>query len=139
METPERIWFLLSRNLSGDATEQDNDELNHLLQQHPELMQQYDLLHQLWTVNLPAQEEPVTSDKINRILQLAAAEPAAPPVVRMKSWRKLYWTAAIVSALSLGAWLFVTWNKKQQTLAANEVVAPKGSKTRTILPDGSTV
>ena len=70
METPERIWFLLSRNLSGDATEQDNEELNHLLQQHPELMQQYDLLHQLWTVNLPAQEEPVTSDKINRILQL---------------------------------------------------------------------
>jgi transmembrane sensor len=143
METPERIWFLLSRNLSGDATEQDNDELNHLLQQHPELMQQYDLLHQLWTVNLPAQEEPATNDKINRILQLAAAEPATPPVVPrargMKSWRKLYWAAAIVSALSIGTWLFVTWNKKQQALAANEVVAPKGSKTRTILPDGSTV
>lgn len=138
METPERIWFLLSRNLSGDATEQDNEELNHLLQQHPELMQQYDLLHQLWTVNLPAQEEPATGDKINRILQLAAAEPGAP-VVRMKRGRKLYWAAAIVAALSIGAWLFVTWNKKQQALAANEVVAPKGSKTRTILPDGSTV
>jgi transmembrane sensor len=143
METPERIWFLLSRNLSGDATEQDNEELNHLLQQHPELMQQYDLLHQLWTVNLPAQEEPATNDKINRILQLAAAEPEAPPVVPrargMKSWRKLYWAAAIVSTLSIGAWLLVTWNKKQQALTANEVVAPKGSKTRTILPDGSTV
>ena len=65
METPERIWFLLSRNLSGDATEQDNDELNSLLQQHPELMQQYDLLHQLWSAHTPAQEEPVTGDKIN--------------------------------------------------------------------------
>jgi ferric-dicitrate binding protein FerR (iron transport regulator) len=139
METPERIWFLLSRNLSGDASEQDNEELHQLLQQHPELMQQYDLLHQMWTVNLPAQDEPATGDKIDRILQLAATEPAAPPVVRMKSRRKLYWAAAIVTSLSIGAWLFVTWNKKQQALAANEVVAPKGSKTRTILPDGSTV
>ena len=53
METPERIWFLLSRSLSGDATEQDKEELNILLQQHPELMQQYEILHQLWSVNTP--------------------------------------------------------------------------------------
>jgi transmembrane sensor len=139
METPERIWFLLSRNLSGDATEEDNDELNLWLQQHPGLMQQYDLLHQLWSVNKPAQEEPATGDKINRILQLAAAEPAAPAVTRISKWHKVYWAAAIVTTLSLGAWLLVIWTKKQQALAANEVVAPKGSKTRTILPDGSTV
>jgi ferric-dicitrate binding protein FerR (iron transport regulator) len=125
--------------LSGDASEEDNEELNRLLQQQPGLMQQYDLLHQLWSVNKPAQEEPATGDKISRILQLAAAEPAAAPVVRIKKWRKLYWAAAVVTAVSIGSWLFVTWNKKQQALAANEVIAPKGSKTRTILPDGSTV
>ena len=142
METPERIWFLLSRNLSGDATEQDKEELNELLQQHPELMQQYDMLHQLWSVNAPASEEPATNDKLNRILQLAEAETAAgkpeTPVVHIKKRRKLYWAAAVVTALAIGAW-WVTWNHKQQALAANEVVAPKGSKTRTILPDGSTV
>ncbi|WP_216823422.1 FecR family protein [Niastella vici] len=138
---------MLSRNLSGDATEQDKDELNNLLQQHPGLMQQYDLLHQLWGAHTPAQEEPVTGDKINRILQLAAAEPdtelGAPPVVprvrSIRKWHKFYWAAAIVTALSISAWLFVTWNKKQKDIAANEVVAPKGSKMRTILPDGSTV
>jgi transmembrane sensor len=143
METPERIWFLLSRNLSGDATEQDKEELNELLQQHPELMQQYDMLHQLWSVNTPASEEPVTNDKLNRILQLAEAETAAgklePPVIRIKKRRTLYWAAAAVIVLAAGAWALVTWNNKQQALAANEVVAPKGSKTRTILPDGSTV
>ena len=143
METPERIWFLLSRNLSGDATEQDKEELNELLQQHPELMQQYDMLHQLWSVNAPASEEPVTNDKLNRILQLAEAETAAgkseAPVVRIKKRHTLYWAAAAVIALAAGAWMLVTWKNKQQALAANEVVAPKGSKTRTILPDGSTV
>jgi transmembrane sensor len=143
METPERIWFLLSRSLSGDATEQDNEELNRLLQQQPELMQQYDMLHRIWSVNTAAQDEPVTGDKINRILQLSAAEtatmPAAAQIVHIKKWRKLYWAAAIVTTLSVGAWLLVTWNIKQRALTANEVVAPKGSKTRTILPDGSTV
>jgi ferric-dicitrate binding protein FerR (iron transport regulator) len=142
METPERIWFLLSRNLSGDATEQDKDELNDLLQQHPELMQQYDLLLHLWPVNAPANEEPVMDDKLSRILQLAEAESAAQPsasVIHIKKWRKLYWAAAIVTVMAIGVWLFTSWNNKQRALAANEVVAPKGSKTRTILPDGSTV
>jgi transmembrane sensor len=143
METPERIWFLLSRNLSGDATEQDKEELNELMQQHPELMQQYDILHQLWSVNTPAGEEPAANDKLNRILQLAEAERAAgkpeAPVVPIKKRRKLYRAAAVVIALAAGAWALVTWNHKHQALAANEVVAPKGSKSRTILPDGSTV
>jgi ferric-dicitrate binding protein FerR (iron transport regulator) len=106
-------------------------------------MQQYDLLHQLWPVNTPSAEEPVTNDKINRILQLAAVEtdnrPVAAPVVPLKKWRKAYWAAAIISTLAMGAWLLIDWNNKQHALAANEVIAPKGSKTRTILPDGSTV
>lgn len=143
METPERIWFLLSRSLSGDATEQDKEELNILLQQHPELMQQYEMLHQLWSVNTPVHEEPAADDKVSRILQLAAAESAVKPestsVVRFKKWRKLYWAAAILTAVAVGSWWFAAWKKKQDALAANEVVAPKGSKTRTILPDGSTV
>jgi ferric-dicitrate binding protein FerR (iron transport regulator) len=142
METPERIWFLLSRSLSGDATEQDKEELNNLLQQQPELMQQYDMLHQLWSVHTPANEEPAAGDKISRILQLAAAETgdkqAASPVIRMSIWRKLSWAASVVIVLAACAWLIVDWNKLH-ALAVNEVVAPKGSKTRTILPDGSTV
>ncbi len=143
METPERIWFLLSRSLSGDATEQDKEELNILLQQHPELMQQYEILHQLWSVNTPVYEEPAAEDKVSRILQLAAAETAVKQeggqVIRFNKWRKLYWAAAIVTAIGVSTWLIAAWKKNHDALAANEVVAPKGSKTRTILPDGSTV
>ena len=145
METPERIWFLLSRNLSGDATEEDKEELYQLIQQHPELMQQFDVLQQLWPVNKVTREaEPVEEDKISRILQRAATQNPADNtmparVIRINKWRKIYWAAAIIAALALGSWLFIEWNKKQQALAANEIIAPEGSKTRTILPDGSTV
>jgi len=144
METPERIWFLLSRNLSGDATEEDKEELYRLIQKHPELMQQFDVLQQLWPVNKVAREaEPVEEDKISRILQKAAVHPAdntmPASVIHIKKWRKLYWAAAIITVVALGSWLFAVWNKNQQALAANEIIAPEGSKTRTILPDGSTV
>jgi transmembrane sensor len=145
METPERIWFLLSRNLSGDATEEDKEELYKLMHQHPEVMQQFDLLQQLWPVNKVAREaEPVEEDKISRILQRAAVQNAADNtmpvrVFHLKKWRKLYWAAAIIAMVALGSWLFAAWNKNQQALAANEIIAPQGSKTRTILPDGSTV
>jgi transmembrane sensor len=144
METPERIWFLLSRNLSGDATKEDKEELNRLLQQRPELMQQYDMLQQLWAAHTPATEEPVVDEKISRILTLSAAERAAsqPAPVKMVhtiKWRKVAGWAAIVTAVAVGSWLFVEWNRKADSLAANEIIAPRGSKTRTILPDGSTV
>src|SRR5688500_11935963 len=111
METPERIWFLLSRSLSGDATEADKEELNQLLQQQPQLMQQYEMLHQLWSVNTPANEEPAAGDKINRILQLAAEETgdkqAAAPVIRINKWRKIFWAASVVIGLAACAWLIV--------------------------------
>lgn len=144
MDTPERIWFLLSRNLSGDATEADKEELSHLLQQHPELMQQYEMLHQLWPVNTPRNEEPIENDKISRILQLSAAEKAADdpihtPFFKIVKWRKVAAWAAVFTGLALCVWLFMQWDRKDDTLAANEIIAPKGSKTRTILPDGSTV
>jgi len=101
METPERIWFLLSRNLSGDATEEDKEELYQLIQQHPELMQQFDVLQQLWPVNKVTREaEPVEEDKISRILQRAATQNPADNtmparVIRINKWRKIYWAAAM--------------------------------------------
>jgi|RhiMetdeSRZDD1v2_1073273.scaffolds.fasta_scaffold03902_4 transmembrane sensor len=144
MDTPERIWFLLSRSLSGDATEADKEELSRLLQQHPELMQQYEMLHQLWPANTPKNEEPIENDKISRILQLSAAEKAAgsteqATIFKIIKWHKVAAWAAVLTGLGLCVWFYMEWNRKEHTLAANEIIAPKGSKTRTILPDGSTV
>lgn len=146
METPERIWFLLSRNLSGDATAADREELLQLLQQHPELMQQYDLLQQLWPVNALPQHEETSADQdaINRIVQRAAAEdvdarPAPARVLFLTKWRKIIGIAAAVAALLATVWLAVEWRKQHSSAVLSEIVAPKGSKTRTILPDGTTV
>jgi transmembrane sensor len=142
METPERIWFLLSRSLSGDATREDTEELMQLLQQQPELMQQYDMLQQLWTVNNPAKEDPEQTDKVSHILQLSAAEESSYTPPQRKTYfakfRKIHRWAAIFVGCSLLSAYFI-WFKNDPHYATSEIVAPKGSKTRTILPDGSTV
>jgi Fe2+-dicitrate sensor, membrane component len=142
METPERIWFLLSRNISGDATPEDQEELMRLLKEQPELMQQYDMLQRLWTV--PDTNEPEQADRINRILQLSAAEESENPdhpvslyPSRNRSISIVRWAAVLVACSLLLS--FFLWFNHKETLATNEIVAPRGSKTRTILPDGSTV
>jgi transmembrane sensor len=147
METPERIWFLMSKNLSGDATPQESTELMQALQQQPGLMQQYELLQRLWKPGSNEQQEPMESGKISRILQLAAAEPTLQkgenslPVYRFHKWKRVAKWAAMFVGLSVGVWAFSRWynHSAGESSSANAIIAQKGSKTRTILPDGSTV
>lgn len=142
MEMPEQIWFLMSRNLSGEASAEEQQELSQQLQEHPQWQQQYETLRQLWKM---AQEEKAGPEpaKINRILQLAAVEetlqqelPPAP-VVSIKRNRKWfrYAAAILIVVLGVGALFTFVFNKK----AADVIVAQKGTKSRTILPDGSIV
>ena len=79
MDKPEHIWFLMARNLGGEASAEEQQELMQLLQQHPQWMQQYDMMKTLWK---PAGKPENTDDegKIRHILQLAAAETEEAPV-----------------------------------------------------------
>ncbi|QEC40170.1 hypothetical protein FSB84_00055 [Pseudobacter ginsenosidimutans] len=65
---------MISRYLSGDATEEERASLMKALQQDPNLMQQFDLLQQLWVADEPGNAMDVQNEKIKKILQLAAVE-----------------------------------------------------------------
>jgi transmembrane sensor len=147
METPQRAWFLFARNLSGEASQHETDELMQLLQEQPALQQQYDMMKRLWGNN-PDATEPVEAAKIKKILQLSQAAAALPgeeaPVVTPPAlWRslKIVRWAALIAGISFSVWALITWYNMQRhgNVAGSEIVAQHGSKTRTILPDGSTV
>jgi transmembrane sensor len=145
MERPENIWFLMSRNLSGEATPEEKAALMEALQQQPALMQQYELLQRLWKPDQAAGTEEVAT-RINHILQRSAQEtiaveeeqppvPAASGTVRLL--RLTRWAAAITGiVLAAWSWSAINNNKHKEE---NEFIAKKGSKTRMLLPDGSTV
>lgn len=149
METPEPIYFLISRYLSGDATAEERASLMKALQEDPGLKLQFELLQQLWMAGDPAKETDVENEKIKKILQLAAVEEVLeqPPLVEMETgeaprrkFRFTKWMAAAITAgIIVSTWAI--WQFKQQPIPqpANEIVAHKGSRTRTLLPDGSIV
>lgn len=146
MDTPEHVWFLMARNLGGEATPEEQDELMQLLQQHPQWMQQYDMMRSLWKPVAGKQEASDEQDRIRQILQLAAEESGEAPVIPMhnrgKRRRFLIMSAAAAIIILAVSWTVIEYVLGNGSLARpvqQEIVAQKGSKTRTLLPDGSTV
>lgn len=145
-ENPDYTWFLLSRNLSGEATAVEKEALQRWLEEHPSHRQQYELLQQLWQAKSNPPEPVVEPSKISRILQLAAVEEAlhentewqAPPPEQRKRLTPFRF-AAILFLLLLGTWAITKWASTNSSSTENKIVAQKGSRTRAILPDGSTV
>jgi len=145
---------LMSRSLSGEATPQEREQLMEELKHQSILLQQYEMMRRMWEgqneAAKPAQPGPVEAARISRILQLSAAEQAAQQteaavtvparVTRLLHRQKLYGKVALAAGLLLGLFGAAYWYKTAHTTApSNEIIAKRGSKTRTILPDGSTV
>lgn len=144
METPEPIYFLMSGYLSGDATEEEKNSLMQALQDDPALMLQFDLLQQLWMAGAAEKGGEVENEKIRKILQLAAVEevlePAPEQAYSRTSTRKWIWlAAAAVTGVAITWWSIRQYEGSPQLPSTNEIVAHKGSRTRTLLPDGSIV
>jgi ferric-dicitrate binding protein FerR (iron transport regulator) len=144
MEKPEQIWFLLSRNLSGEATPDEKEALMKALQQQPDLMQQYELLQRLWKPGHNNSIEEIET-KIGHILRRSANETAATDQLintpstenKFRFLKIARWAAALVG-ISLAVWTYTTLGPTARK-DDNEIFTKKGSKTRTLLPDGSTV
>lgn len=139
-----RIWFLMSRSLNGEASAADEQELAQLLQQDASLQQQYLTMTALWRSTTPEIQEQKEVN-VSRILQLARVQEAvadggAVPMVprRLFTLRRMAVAAAAVVAGIVGLFLYRTY-----TPAAREtvqlIVAQNGSRTQSKLPDGSTV
>lgn len=145
-ENPDYTFFLISRQLTGEATAAERDALQKWLAEDPGNQQQYELLKQFWQAKANLPIRPVESKKINRIFQLAAFEEAlqedpewTPDAQLKKKGSRTWKIAAGLIALAFISWAIMHWTTNRNTVQGNLVIAQKGSRTRTILPDGSTV
>src|ERR1700754_4307307 len=67
MKEKDRIWHLMARKLSGEATEEEKKELELLQQQHPDLTYSYQLLSDLWR-SQSEKDQTETEDAFSRHL-----------------------------------------------------------------------
>jgi ferric-dicitrate binding protein FerR (iron transport regulator) len=133
--------------MTGEATVAEAAALQQWLAEDPNHQQQYELLLQLWQAKINPSSSAAEPSRISRILQLAAVEEALQensdtipeePAIRKRSYR--WKVAATLIVLAFCTWGVLHWFTLGGAADDNhQVIAQKGSRTRAILPDGSTV
>lgn len=142
-----KIWFLLARDLSGEATVEEEQSLQQLMLDDTAVQQQYELMKRMWLANDKEADETINENEkqnISRILKLARLEsleeevPAIPPKLNRRFFISLSAVAVLLS-ITVAVWMFNKKNVADSSKNIQTLVAENGSRTRTILPDGSTV
>jgi transmembrane sensor len=154
----ERVWYLLSVQLSGEATPEELEELNTLLKQQPELGLRADIMRNLWNNRQSREEKPVTASHFDKHLQRLSNHLAQPvlqfdtevsdnnnvpemEVVPQRSRLRWLWLGAGVAASILIVFLVSLPAKKtgDKPVASNTISTRPGSKSKVELPDGTQV
>lgn len=155
----ERFWLLVSLKLSGEATEEQLQELQDLLRQFPQLNLQMELLDKMWMQKNT--DSPVdTGNAYNKHLQRLSNHLSKPvlgyelnPIAETgdaegkdlkRSFFHRYYIISGTIAASL-IFLFIALyktpanQKAKRTIAQNTVTTKPGSKSKLQLPDGTQV
>ncbi|MBN9296709.1 MAG: DUF4974 domain-containing protein [Filimonas sp.] len=158
MDKPNRIWYIMARCLSGEASDAEREELMGYIQNDVGVQQQYEIMSRLWQEDMHQhtdQDEDVSEEErqnVTRILQMAQVqqsledddegEATERTLVRRPSRIKrfIYITSGIAATI-LSVWLYNRNTTAVVPQVDNKqiVAAQNGTRTRAILPDGSTV
>jgi transmembrane sensor len=149
MNQDNRLWILMSRHLSGEATPDEEDELHSLLDQSPDKQYLYSILHS-WFADLPSPstskpaEDPDFENRFRRIVGGNPEEAPAGTIIRPHRRRRLLYISSIAAslmALFLFSWMLYRNRSTTPSPSVNheEVLARAGTRTRLVLPDGSQV
>lgn len=146
MSTSDRIWQLIARVLTGEASFLEREELTGILNQDETLHQQFDLLTRIWSEKggqVGQEESERAHSAITRIIHKAEEEGRViemPATTSRWRSRKTWLVAASVLIVGCVGALFlnnVTAGNTQKK--GNYLEAQNGSRSKSILPDGSTV
>lgn len=153
----DRLYLLFSLRLSGEATPEEEKELEDLLQAYPGERLSLEVLKGLWKGPVSGEEEAGVSRSYNRHLQRLSHQMAAPaagvevgaaqpgatmtPQRPARMRRIMGWTAAVAAMAAL-ATVGIWWIRHQAPAAVptpNAISTRRGSKSRIELPDGTKV
>ncbi len=150
MQTEDRIWELIARKLSGEASQEELRELDNLLRSHPELHIPVQAVNDLWPRKAPVNDAATAAawerhrERMRQAgipnMEHAAEEPFQLEAVRPRPWKRYAaWAAAAGIVLFSVTWLIRSKQGSPEAAAPSEVFVKYGNKTRVQLPDGTTV
>lgn len=136
--------------LNGEASSLEQEELNNYLQQDEHLQQQFDLLSRIWKEkhdDIKDEDNIKANTAISRIISRAASETESFEVTarRKRRWsrrKKSLITGMAVAVLIAGGLIaknYTASSVKEQDQQQEPLITQKGSRSRTLLADGTTV
>ncbi len=151
--TEERTWYLLSLSLAGEATAEEAEELQALLQLHPDLGLRAEILQNIWKSkqsdttaiagNFDRHLQRLTTHLSEPVLQFENPEANLLPLKTTRpgmfgrKYRWLWATAGMAASILIAAvFLFPVSHRH---IASNTVSTRAGSKSKIQLPDGTQV
>lgn len=167
MSEEQRIWTLLAKKLSSEATEAEQKELEELLRHQPSWQYTYEMLSVYWPSTAPLPDKEAMEKKLRRLRERTARpvgeprkaaeegkaeeeEDGVPPweLASGRPRRRKRWLIAAMVAVVVAAGFTLKYHqprpvaKTADTYAGggtNEVTTRYGSKTKVTLPDGTVV
>lgn len=147
-----RISYLVSKKLTGEISEGETHELNHLLSNSPDLYETIQLLELAWAQNHYPQSGEASIESLIRKIEEAPREESAYPAPVLsfqKSSKKIYilWAAAALTILAISALVWKASSEKlpdppptgREKPVINVVQTKPGSQTNIVLHDGTKV
>jgi len=155
----ERFWLLLSLKLSGEATEQELEELDEILNKHPEMQVNSEMLMNLWEKKhfqpIDRKKEAFENHlkRLNKNFADAEVRYETPELTeeplddeeiiseRRTKYRMTWLLGGIAASVLMAVFLFFQLSHKSRIddLAKNTVTTKPASKTNIQLPDGTQV
>lgn len=144
MRNDDFIWNLMARAIYGEALASEKQELQEYLAKHPELQQQYELLHQL--LKRPEDNGHAVNDHTEQVqLLLAKTESPIsllPPRAKNVRGRLYYYGAAAAAVMAFAYWGIMQMRAPVREQRASYPLASataKGARKQLQLPDGTRV
>ncbi|MBX2921996.1 MAG: FecR family protein [Chitinophagaceae bacterium] len=164
--TVDRIWYILGKKLSGEASEEELNELARLLRIHPELHYPIQNLTDLWKLGKPVDDQEARQALQNHLLKLgitgnelpARFEQEAHLPYKAASKIKPWFFAGMAAAIAVTLVSYFLYpvlspgfeDPKQHILPVaqtnsvsggdrNTISTKTGSQSKIVLPDGSAV
>ena len=147
-----QFWNLLAKQLAGEASDEETQELTSLIKSYPELSYAAQHVSDIWKLPQPLNKEETEKafQKHLSRLQEYETEQSFNKSLAEKSVQHPYpkrWIlplVIVILCLSLATG-FILWNRKQLTIASplsgqtEEIYTRPGTRTRLVLPDSSVV
>lgn len=148
-----RIWNLMSRKLSGEATTAELEELEELLKTNPKAQYSFEVLSEWWELEDTERSKQESEESLKRVKeQLSYAENQDENTedlsqIEIKPWyRRWGVAAAVIILLGLSAvYLYPSFFGSNSHIDAtnkgimSQVSTRYGSKSKIVLPDGTLV